>query len=143
MATAAITADLISLDISDATQPSSAYITPDTLTGSSSWDNDDMNTSDTDLSDSPLKADPDKIRQEENSVALDSYLENHVVNLNEKVALLSPPLSTINQDDSSPSARIIDQVRDYQQELFERAREENIIAVYAFILLRIIILTLC
>lgn len=143
MATAAITADLISLDISDTTQPSSAYITPDTLTGSSSWDNDDMNTSDTDLSDSPLKANPDKIRQEENSIALDSYLENHVVNLNDKVALLSPPLSTINQDDSSPSARIIDQVRDYQQELFERAREENIIAVYAFILLRIIILTLC
>lgn len=33
-------------------------------------------------------------------------------------------------DIEAESARIIDKVRDYQQELFERAKSENIIAVY-------------
>lgn len=132
MAATQIMADLSTLVISADTRSSSTNNTPDAVASSDLWDHVDSDTSDTDVSETPLSTNPEKIKQEANSIALDNYLKTREVGTNEQVSVSTTALRTIEQDDSPPSARIIDQVRDYQQELFERAKEENIIAVYAF-----------
>lgn len=130
MATTGVMADLMSLAISDGTRSSSTKNTPDALAGSSSQENDDGDTSDTELSESARDTNPEKMKQAANSIALDNYLQTHKVEVHDKAPILKTVPRITDQDDSTLSARIIDQVRDYQQELFERAKEENIIAVY-------------
>ncbi|KAH0834480.1 Dicer-like protein 1 [Fonsecaea pedrosoi] len=59
--------------------------------------------------------------QEDNMVTLNNYLLAHADNDDETL--------TSNHEKSERSDAIIDRAREYQQELFERAKEENVIAV--------------
>lgn len=124
-------ADLMSLTVSEDNQPSSASTTPDQLVDSDPGAADDTESSDTELSDLPVSADPELLKRQANSASLDDYLQSHQV-LDQKTSTSKSASSPKYRNKELVSARIIDKVRDYQQELFERAREENVIAVYVF-----------
>ncbi|KIY01741.1 uncharacterized protein Z520_01879 [Fonsecaea multimorphosa CBS 102226] len=66
----------------------------------------------------PEYTDPDGFaEQEANKITLNNYLNNHDQN------------QTPNHEENQQSNAIIDRAREYQQELFEKARDENVIAV--------------
>lgn len=136
-------ADLMSLTASEVDQPSSASasITPDRLADSDAEVASDTDTSDTELSDLLVNANPEALKRQANSASLDDYLKTCQV-LDQKTLASKSTSSPQHEDKELPSARIIDKVRDYQQELFERAREENVIAVYVLSLFCVAILIL-
>lgn len=128
MASEETTADLMSLMLFDENQPLSLPRTPDIFAGSDHDLNGSSDTSATELSDSPPVLNPDKTKKEADAAAIDEYLELHTAqDRKETTSLVINSQSHYNH--VSASSRIIDQVRDYQQELFERAKEENVIAV--------------
>lgn len=121
--------DLLSLTASEDNQPSSASNTPDLLADSDAGAANDTDSSDTELSDSPHDANPNLSKRKANEDSLDDYLKSCEAQLDHKIPASVAISSPRFEDREVLSARIIDKVRDYQQELFERARDENVIAV--------------
>ena len=93
---------------------------------------DEASTSDTDVSEPDVSVSPEEAKRE----AQQAVFTNHLKKQQEQVK--HEPSSTSASGTAThlvkgleaESDRIIDRVRDYQQEMFERAKEENIIAVY-------------
>lgn len=89
-------------------------------------------TSDTDISDSEVPVDPEKAKRKAQDAAFTKHLES--LHSEEKHEFISTPGSKSafhpSKSLDSESKKIIDQARDYQQEMFERAKAENVIAVY-------------
>lgn len=121
--------DLMSLTVSEANQPSSGSDTPDLLADSDTGIVNDTDSSDTELSDSPYDANSNLSKRKANEDSLDNYLKNYEAQLDHKTPASAADPSSCLEDGEVLSARIIDKVRDYQQELFERAKDENVIAV--------------
>lgn len=78
------------------------------------------------------KEDSDTLRNDTHRAVLD----RHIKHQQEKERQKDVDADTVDKEQQeysttieAESARIIDKVRDYQQELFERAKSENIIAV--------------
>ena len=73
---------------------------------------------------------PDLNRQN-NKIAWLKHLQKKPDSTQEAGLMNENAISSLQADSiKGETGQIIDQVRDYQQELFERAKEENIIAVY-------------
>lgn len=86
--------------------------------------------SDTEPTDLPSSDDLEAQKHEAQRAALARHIQlkkQHEQEQSEQVATTISIPAKVAKD--SDSVRIIDKVRDYQQELFERAKEENVIAV--------------
>lgn len=89
-------------------------------------DNDSVASSE-DLIEDNIHDNPDIAKREAQQAAL----AEHVQRKQKRPKLIASNIAFDEEpvDGKDESARIIDKVRDYQQELFERAKQENVIAV--------------
>lgn len=87
-------------------------------------------TPDTERSRESISSNPEILKRDAQRAAFNKYL----LEQREQETEEASPLNALNDPQTvvanSEGTRIIDRVRDYQQELFERAKEENVIAVY-------------
>jgi hypothetical protein len=87
--------------------------------------------SDTDLSEPDVPTDPEQAKRNAQAAAFTKHLKGQQTQDKPESSFTSMSGNTnhLMKDFEADSARIIDMVRDYQQEMFERAKAENIIAV--------------
>lgn len=86
--------------------------------------------SDTEPTDSTSSDDLELLKQEAQRAALARHFQlKKEVEQKQSMQPTTEHLVAAADTKEFDSARIIDKVRDYQQELFERAKEENVIAV--------------
>jgi hypothetical protein len=79
----------------------------------------------------PLNVDLQQSKSQAQRAAFDDFLKSEEGHIRGTEATQAE----VERKAAEESARIIDRAREYQQELFERAKEENVIAVYDLILL--------
>lgn len=92
---------------------------------------DESNASDTDISESESPVDSEEAKRAAQRTAFTKHLEKQQrQEEREPSSTSTKKTSHLNQGSEAESSRIIDKVRDYQQEMFERAKAENIIAMY-------------
>ncbi|KAK5951972.1 Dicer-like protein 1 [Knufia fluminis] len=92
--------------------------------------NDESSASDTDISESESPVDSEEAKRAAQRAAFTKHLEGQQrQEEREPSSTSTKKTSHLNQGSEAESSRIIDKVRDYQQEMFERAKAENIIAV--------------
>lgn len=101
------------------------------LPGSDAERDDESASSDTDILEPDTPVDPEEAKRKAQTAAFTKHLEER-----QRQEQHDPVLTPASKDITCPvkgpdaeSARIIDKVRDYQQEMFERAKAENVIAV--------------
>lgn len=87
--------------------------------------------SDIDDSDASFEINIDVQRREARRAAFNEYVQGQE---EADRSAISNEVGTPLDNIKAQASYIIDQARDYQQELFERAKKENVIAVYAIFL---------
>jgi len=122
-------------DLSAVDRETSALIVDDIAISPADSDNerdDESVTSDTDVSEPEAPIDPEEAKRKAQDAAFTKHLEcaqsgekhESTPGVESKSAIFPA------KDSEFESKKIIDQARDYQQEMFERAKAENVIAVY-------------
>lgn len=99
-------------------------------TDSSADHKDVTDVSDSESSDIDTAFDTEALKREAQQAVFDRHLQSQPKPVKEERKPIFARDGGAEEEVTDPdSTRIIDRVRDYQQELFERAKEENIIAV--------------
>jgi len=126
--------DLVA-DLSLVDEKTSAFVVD--VNGISSADSDvehddEATTSDTDISEPVVSVDPEEAKREAQQAAFTNHLKKQQEQEKREPSSTSTSASATHvvKGLEAESDRIIDRVRDYQQEMFERAKAENVIAVY-------------